>query len=79
MSPIDGLEGFENLRQYGVSLALLEDGKVCLYAARETNVHSHCSRANLKEACHLAAHLGIGVQDCIDTQVSGLATSDSCI
>ena len=28
MNPIDGLEGFENLRQYGVSLALLEDGKV---------------------------------------------------
>ena len=28
MNPIDGIEGFENLQQYGVSLALLEDGKV---------------------------------------------------
>ncbi|KAL3153137.1 hypothetical protein ABBQ38_012155 [Trebouxia sp. C0009 RCD-2024] len=30
MNPIDGLEGFENLRQYGISLALLEHGKVVL-------------------------------------------------
>lgn len=28
MNPIDGIEGFENLRQYGISLALLNDGKV---------------------------------------------------
>ena len=28
MNPIDGLEGFENLRQYGTSLALLDKGKV---------------------------------------------------
>ena len=28
INPIDGLEGFENLRQYGISLALLDDGEV---------------------------------------------------
>ena len=28
MNPIDGMEGFENLRQYGISLALLDNGTV---------------------------------------------------
>ncbi|KAL3153131.1 hypothetical protein ABBQ38_012149 [Trebouxia sp. C0009 RCD-2024] len=38
VNPIDGLEGFENLRQYGISLALLEHGKVVLAAVACPNL-----------------------------------------
>lgn len=54
MNPIDGLEGFENLRQYGISLALLADGKVWLNAAHQQIHDSYCSHVNVDNACHLA-------------------------
>ena len=34
VNPIASLEGFENLRQYGISLALLDNGKVTKLAAQ---------------------------------------------
>jgi 3'-phosphoadenosine 5'-phosphosulfate (PAPS) 3'-phosphatase len=39
INPIDGREGFENLRQYGISLALLEQGKVIMAC----NCRSHAA------------------------------------
>ena len=55
MNPIDGLEGFENLGQYGIPLALLERGKVWLIAAHQQIHDSHCSLVNPDNAWHLAA------------------------
>ncbi|KAL3153134.1 hypothetical protein ABBQ38_012152 [Trebouxia sp. C0009 RCD-2024] len=34
INPIDGLEGLENMGQYGISLALLEHGKASKHAVR---------------------------------------------
>ena len=40
INPIDGIEGFEGLRQYGISHALLEDGKVILSCSA---IHTICN------------------------------------
>ena len=58
VKPIDSLEGFENLRQYGISLALLEHGQVTKLAAHlAENLHGsmhfdseHCACISAKSA-----------------------------
>lgn len=49
INSIDGIEGFESLRQYGISMALLEQGKVirgcccCSHAARHKHHSFHAT------------------------------------
>ena len=72
MNPVDGVEGFENLRQYGISLALLDNGKVVYQSVTSSlmiavaAILKHCpneSHALADHAAQLPRVVHIGAMD----------------